>query len=402
MKSIQALREERNALAKQAKNLLAEKGDQKWSVEDKAKFDAMADQIDSIDSQIETTQKILDRTAEDRFDDAKPNIPGAKDKTSGRAVFDKLLRNGPGVLTAEEIMRVRNTMSTGTGSQGGYAVQTEVATELIEALKGYRGMRDVASQITTSQGNPLGYPTSDGTSEVGEWVPENTAATSADPSFGTVPLNAFKASSKIITVPIELLQDSNIDVIALVNKRIRDRIGRVMNTGFTVGSGSGQPYGIVTAASVGKAGATGQTATIIYDDLVDVVDSIDYAYDTGNLKFMISQSLRKVLRKIKDSTGRPVWDANYDAGITDQQPDTLLGYPVVLNNDLAAPAANAKSLAFGDFSRYMIRDVMDITLFRFEDSTYLSKGQIGFLAWARAGGNLLDTSAVKLYQHSAT
>jgi HK97 family phage major capsid protein len=69
---------------------------------------------------------------------------------------------------------------------------------------------------------------------------------------------------------------------------------------------------------------------------------------------------------------------------------------------MAAPAANAKTLLFGDFSKYVIRDAMDISMFRFTDSAYAKLGQVGFLAWMRTGGNLLDTSAVKFYQHSAT
>jgi HK97 family phage major capsid protein len=65
-------------------------------------------------------------------------------------------------------------------------------------------------------------------------------------------------------------------------------------------------------------------------------------------------------------------------------------------------AANAKSILFGDYGHYMIRDVMQVTMFRFSDSAYTKKGQVGFLAWARSGGNLLDTAAVKYYQNSAS
>jgi HK97 family phage major capsid protein len=66
------------------------------------------------------------------------------------------------------------------------------------------------------------------------------------------------------------------------------------------------------------------------------------------------------------------------------------------------PGANAKSIGYGDFSKYMIRDVLDLILFRFEDSAFASKGQVGFLGWARAGGNLLDPNGIKMFQHSAT
>lgn len=86
-------------------------------------------------------------------------------------------------------------------------------------------------------------------------------------------------------------------------------------------------------------------------------------------------------------------------------PCSILGFPVYLNNDMASPAANAKTLLFGDFSAYAVRDVVApglMSMFRFTDSTYTKLGQVGFLAWARMGGNLLDPSAVRYYQYSAT
>ncbi|MHB2053468.1 phage major capsid protein, partial [Pseudomonas sp. VEM90] len=67
-----------------------------------------------------------------------------------------------------------------------------------------------------------------------------------------------------------------------------------------------------------------------------------------------------------------------------------------------APAANAKSIIYGDLSKYMVRDAMQVNLMRFDDSAFASKGQVGFLAFMRSGGNLTDTDAVKHYQHSAT
>ena len=80
-----------------------------------------------------------------------------------------------------------------------------------------------------------------------------------------------------------------------------------------------------------------------------------------------------------------------------------LGYRVVTNPDIAVMAANAKSILFGDFGKYMIRDVMGLTLYRFDDSAYAKLGQVGFLAWSRAGGNLIDNGgAVKYYQNSST
>lgn len=411
--SIQALRERLAAVNKQANHLLAEKGAQAWSKDDQTAFDGHMDEADRIQSQIKAHERMIAADTEDNFRDVDQFRTKGKpsQKSEAGKAFDTYLRKSFKDMTVDELTAVRNTMSTTTGSEGGYTVQTEVARALIEALKDYGGMRRVASQITTAKGNDLSYPSTDGTSEVGEWVAQNIAATSSDVSFGTVALNVFKASSKIITVPIELLQDSEIDIQALVFARCRTRIGRLANVGYTTGSGTGQPKGMVPAASVGKTGTTGQTTTVIYDDLVDLVDSMDVAYldDTSSeslanisLGWQFNQTTRRVVRKLKDTAGRPIWTPSYDEGLTARRPDMLLGYPVNINNDMASMAANAKSIAFGNFNRYMIRDAMDVTIFRFDDSAYMSKGQVGYLAWARTGGNLLDTNAVKLYQNSAT
>lgn len=417
MNSIQALRERHAALNKEARHLLAEKGDQVWAKDDQVKFDDLMDQADRVLNQISAHQKMLDRAAEESFTDVEDFRVGSAGKklTENQKAFDIFLRKSFKEMSAEEVQMVRNTMSTTTGSQGGYGVQSEVASMLIDLLKSYGYMRKVASQITTEKGNNLSYPTSDGTSETGEWIAQNTTATAADPTFGTVAVNCFKASSKIVAVPYELLQDAQIDIQAMVFTRLRDRIGRISNTGYTTGGGSTDPNGIVTAASVGKTGTAGQTLTIIYDDLVDMVDSIDAAYLDNPVStqqdsqpapgWMFSQTMRRVIRKIKDTAGRPIWMPSYDSGIAGPKsaiPDELMGYPVYINNDFAVPAANAKSLAFGNLHKYLIRDAMDITFFRFDDSAYAKLGQVGYLAWARTGGNLLDVNSVKLYQHSAT
>ena len=402
--SIQALREQLSHENRAAQAILADKGSATWSNEDKAKFDAHMDTAERIQSQIDAHQKLLDADAEKNFGGAPRRQPGEplSDAQKGLDIF---LRKTAREMTAEEATIIRNTMSTTTGSEGGNTMQPQVATQLIDLMKAYAFMRAEADQVTTSTGVDMSWPTSDGTAEVGEWVAQNVAATAADPTFGTRAVNVFKAGSKVVTVPLELLQDSQIDVSAFVLNRLAQRIGRISNLGYTTGTGSGQPNGLVTAASVGKTGTTGQTTTIIYDDLVDMVDSLDAAYLNlagGEPCWMFSQTLRRVVRKIKDTSGRPIWMPSYEAGITGGSPDRLLGYPVCLNNDMPTPAANAKSLAFGNLKKYLIRDAMNITLFRFDDSAYMSKGQVGFLAWARAGGNLIDANAVKLYQHSAT
>lgn len=404
MESIQALRERRAALAKETRNILDQNPGATWSDEHQKKYDANMDEIGRIEAEIDRTQRVLALDAERRVEDAvkQANKEAGVDE---KAVLSAWARGGFEALSADQrqAYRIANTTSTTTGSEGGYTVQTDVARELQNALKAFGGVRSVADVFTTDQGNPMNYPTSDGTSETGELIAENTTATSADPTFGTVALNVYKFSSKIVAVPFELLQDSSIDIEAFVRGRLAERIARVMNTYFTTGSGTSQPRGVVTAAGSGKVGTTGQTTTVIYDDLIDLQHSVDPAYRMRGCKFMMADSALKIIRKLKDGQSRPIFVPGYEVGRPGGEPDTLLGSPIVINQDMAAMAANAKSILFGDFSFYKIRDVMQFTLFRFTDSAYAKLGQVGFLAWARSGGNFVDVgNSLKYYQNSAT
>lgn len=421
--SIQALREKRAAIANDLRKLLDDNPAEKWdAAKHQPEFDRMEHEISTLDAQITNHQRVLDLDAEkkvdervkDRGDKLKRDLP----ETDPARIYDTWLRGGDKAVSAEQWDAIRNTMSTTTGSEGGFTVPNMIASTLIDSMKAYGTMRRVAEVFTTGDGRPLSYPTSDGTAEMGEIVVQNGTAADLDPTFGTVSLNVFKFSSKTVAVPIELLQDSTIDMEAFVRARLAKRLGRIYNQKFTIGAGTTEPDGIVPRSTSGKVGTTGQTTTIIYDDLVDLVHSVDPAYRAPGSAFMTSDTLLKVLRKLKDTAGRPLWMPSYDQGISraanpgshggfeaEDRPvifDYLMGYPLWVNNDMPTPAANAKSMIFGDLSYYKIRDAMQMDLFRFTDSAYTRKGQVGFLAWARAGGNLVDTAAVKFYQHSAT
>jgi HK97 family phage major capsid protein len=410
MSKLNELRERKAILARNARNMMENKGDQRWTAEDQTKYDGLVADIEGINNEINNLQRLLDAEADAIFNDITGGGNGGQaaaaaasnaKKNVAAELFNKWMRNGPNALTSDDWAVVRNTMSTTTPAEGGYTVQQDIATSFIDAMAAFGGMREAANVIRTAGGNPLSYPTTDGTTEEGEIVPENTQAGTADVSFGTRPLNVFKFGSKVVTVPLELLQDSSIDVISLVNNRLATRIGRVTTRKQTVGTGTGEPMGLVTAASVGKIGATGSTLTVAFDDLIDLQESVDEAYQP-NASWMFAQSTRKVVRKLKDGNGRPIWTPGYESGITKGTPDELLGKPVKSNSYMPAMAANAKPIWYGDLKSYSIRDAMDITLFRFTDSIYAQKGQVGFLAWMRSGGNLMDLLAGKVYQNSAT
>jgi HK97 family phage major capsid protein len=401
MTNIQSLREKNTHLASSAKNLLLEKGSATWSIEDQTKFDGITNEIELVRGQIRAEEKMRELEADNFFNAAVGSGKTVEvdiENMSTLAATAMYLRFGNNV-TPEVAVQIRNAMSTTTTTEGGYTVPAEIAAMVIDKMKAFGGMRQVATQLTTAGGNALNFPTSDPTSDIGEIVSENTGAALGEIVFGTVALPVFKYSSKKIALPVELIQDSAIDIVAYVVERLAMRIARIQNTHFTTGTGTTLPDGIVPKSGQGKAGTTGQTLTVIYDDLVDLKYSVNRAY-RANATFMMNDLSIAVISKIKESTtGRPIWE--YSTQV--DAPDSLLGHAVVTNDDIAVMAASAKSIIFGDLSKYTIRDVANSTsLRRFDDSAFALLGQVGFCGWTRSGGNLLDVNAVKHYVNSGT
>lgn len=412
--SIQELREERESLAIEVHNLVEDKPkDEAWTAKNDEDYNKLVASIGDIDSQIERKQKVLDLNAQRhqraKNESDKRNISVDQvesEDEKGKATLAKWMRGGASAMSQDELQEMRerksnpkNTMSTGTGSEGGYLTQNEFAPYLTEAMKYYGGMRNMATVIQTETGSQMDFPTSDATSEEGEIIAENGSVTSSDPSFGTKSINTYKYSSKVIAVPYELIQDGQIDVVGYVNGVAATRLGRHSERHFTVGDGSSKPNGLIPQATVGKVGSS-QTA-MSFDDLVDLEHSVDPAYRVNPAcGFMFHDNTLRDLRKLKDSDNRPIWLPGL--GLTEGAPATINGYRYEINQFMAAMAADALSASFGDHSKYIIREVMQVLLLRFDDSVYASKGQVGFLAFMRMGGNLVDVGgAVKTFQNAS-
>lgn len=427
MSKLAQLRERREVKAREA-HVINDKypADAAMPKAEVEKLDTLLAEIEDIDGQIKQQTRLAQVAAQESgqlLDDLRNRTtvdPGRQSETS-RAVR-AFLSGGISALSdaqrqemlarqTDEIraaygnmVRPQGAMSTTTNSEGGYTVATEYDRGLEQAMKAWSGMLEVASIFRTSGGADMPFATTDATAEVGEIVGQNTGAATGDTTFGQTMLSVYKYSSKKIALPWELIQDTFLDIETYIQELLAMRLGRIQNTHFTVGTGTGQPRGIVTGAALGKTGTTGQTTSVIYDDLVDLEHSINRAYRSSpGFGFMMADSSLKVVRKIKDTQGRPIFVPGYEAGNPGGAPDRLLNRPITINDDVAAMAANAKSILGGDFRKYKIRRVMDLTLFRMTDSAFTLNGQVGFVAFQRTGGNLIDAGgAVKYYANSAT
>ncbi|UXN65826.1 phage major capsid protein [Phyllobacterium sp. A18/5-2] len=170
----------------------------------------------------------------------------------------------------------------------------------------------------------------------------------------------------------------------------------MVNRHLTVGTGSAQPNGIVTAAGATAAAAA---AAIAFDDLIELEHSIDPAYRAAqSIRWMFNDNTLKLLRKIKDAEGRYIWQP---ADVRGGAPASLLNYSYMINQHVANVGASAKSVVFGDFSKYAVRRVKELTTKRLVER-YADFHQVGFIGFARFDGELLDAAAVKVLAHPAS
>lgn len=418
MKKVLEMRQKRAALVEEGRTLLdkAESENRALLGEEETRYEKIMADVDAIKADIDREERQSTLEEEMRksagvktataggLDESNPESRVVKKTQTPeyRAAFRKFLIGGMNELSSEErnlVASEKRAQAVGTGSAGGYTVPQGFFDTLTDALKWYGGIRaSRATVLKTATGNALPMPTDNDTTNMGELVAENSPVTAADVAFGQKILNAYKFSSKTVLVSLELLQDSAFDVEAFLAKKLGQRLGRVQNNYFTIGTGSSQPQGIVTGSTLGKTGLTGQTTSIIYDDLVDLEHSVDPAY-RENAQYMMHDLSLKTLKKLKDGYGRPLWLP----GITEKAPDTILSYEYVINNDMAVMAANAKSVLFGDLSTFYVRDVLDVTLFRIAEK-YIENGQVGFLAFTRNDSGALDagTHPIAFYANSAT
>ena len=420
MAGINEMRDERKAKAKELRNLVDTNTGDKWTPEIDAQYNGLVTEIDRLDQGIERYQKVLDVEAQNlsnlaqRADERGLSVDEVQNiQNQETAIMVQWLRGGHNALTPEQAQALNHRTSrymqgvqnlgVTIPTEGGFLAPDLVGDRILVAMKAYGGMRQSGAQIlSTSNGNTIPWPTTDPTGEQGEIVGENNLVTIDDTiKFGQVNIGAYMYSSKAVAVPMQLLQDSAYPIEAHIIDRLGMRIGRITNSHFTSGDGNAKPRGLITASTLGKAGPTGQSTSCKWDDLVDLEHSIDPAYrQSGTCKYMFNDTTLRNLKKLKDGQGRPLWLP----GVESREPNTVNTYEYIINQDVAVMAASAKSILFGRFDYYVIRDVSGIMLFRMTDSVYTTKAQVGFLSLSRHDGNLIAANgdAVRYYQNSAT
>jgi HK97 family phage major capsid protein len=200
-----------------------------------------------------------------------------------------------------------------------------------------------------------------------------------------------------------LLDDTAFDVEDYLAGRIAEKFVRTEAQAFVTGNGVDKPRGYMDYPRVANASwtwgnigfiASGNAATITgTDPLVDMIYALGAAYRQG-ANWVMNSRTAGVLRKLKDADGRYLWSD----GLTQGEPARLLGYPVLIAEDMPDIAANAHPVAFGNFKAgYTIVERPDLRVLR---DPFSAKPHVLFYATKRVGGAVSDFSAIKVLRIS--
>lgn len=289
-------------------------------------------------------------------------------------------------------MRGTSTQIAGTTTLGGFTVPSLLQDEIIKTMKSYAGILQVARIRNTAGGGQIQFPSRNTTGRLAVLTAESGTVAVQDITYAQVVMDAYTYTDKL-KISYQLLQDSLLDMNQEFIEAFGESFGRAANASLTTGTGSSQPNGIVTASSVGTTAAS--TTAVTLNEIIDFSHQVDPAYrDAPTSGYMMNDAILAVIKKLSLAA------TNYGAGtwqpsLRDGTPATLNGYSYWVNQGMSsAMTTGQKIMLFGDFSKYNVRQVKDMTIMR-NDYSDMGTLEVAYIAYARWDGELFDTTAVK-------
>lgn len=291
-------------------------------------------------------------------------------------------------------------MSTAVAADGGYLVDPQTADTIRSMLVSTSSLRAVANVV---QVEATSFDVLIDRTEVGSgWATEVGAqAETGTPTIERISIKLHELSA-MPKASQRLLDDSAFDVEGWLAGKIATRFIRAEAGAFINGDGVDKPRGILLPAKVANAAwtwgnlgyiPTGAAADFAATNGSDCIVNLVYALGAdyrANGTFLMNSKTAGAVRKMKDADGRFMWGDSLQAG----EPARLMGYPVLICEDMPDVGANTYPIAFGDFTAgYTIAERPDLRILR---DPFSAKPNVLFYANKRVGGDITDFAAIKL------
>lgn len=424
---INALLEQRANLWEQMKAVLdgADEAKRSLTAEETATYDALDTQINELDQQRKRYED-MDRREADMLalqERGGPAIVAPEQPAPGatRAQFEDQVRSflaqdqpvgAPRALViapdepikslahARSIAAQARDLSKGTATAGGHTVGTGFYAQLIDHMIEVSGVLQAGpTTLFTDRGDNLPIPRTTAHSTAASEIAEGAAITESDPAFNQLVLGAYKYGV-LIQVSYELLEDTYVDLLGYLSMQAGRAVGNAVGTRLITGTGTSQPQGVATASTLGVTGAASVAGAFTAENIIDLFHSVISPYrNSPGCGWLMRDATVGAVRKLREGagTGQFLWQPSLQAG----SPDILLGKPLYTDPNVAAVGLSARSVLFGDMSRYFYRQVKTIRFERSDDYAF-NQDLATFKAVVRADGGLADTSgAIKHFAGNA-
>lgn len=334
---------------------------------------------------------------------ARPHLAGTTDMHAPhRKAFDAYLRSGDddGLRGLELEGKALNTA---VAAEGGYLVDPQTSETILSVMNSTASIRAIANVVTVEA---TSFDVLVDHTDLGHgWASETgSVAETGTPQIDriAIPLHELSALPKASQ---RLLDDSAFDVEGWLASRIADRFARAEAAAFVAGDGVDKPRGFLSRPAVDNDvwawGNLGYVPTGVAGDLGGPDPIVDLVYALGaqyraNGTFVMNSKTAGAIRKMKDADGRFLWSD----GLAAREPARLLGYPVLIAEDMPDIAADAMAVAFGDFGAgYTVAERPDLRVLR---DPFSAKPHVLFYATKRVGGDVSDFKAIKLLKFAVS
>ena len=400
MNKIMEMRNKRNTLWEQTKNFLEEHRGENGLVEASAveQYNKMAGEVKALGDEIArledqaafdaqlsqpTTHPVTNKPMSRKAENVAPT---ATDEYAG--AFWNMIRN------QGDQFAVRNALSVGEDTEGGYTVPDEFERKLIQALEENNIFRQLATVIRTNSGTRK-IPIANDTMEA-QWIDEGEEIPETNTKFGQTTLSAYKLGT-MIKISNELLHDSAFDLASYIAARFGVCMGNAEERAFFTGDGDKKPLGILADVGGAELGVTAQGEDLVtFDEIFDLYYSLKSPY-RRSAQFVCNETLLLQLMKLKDKNDNYIWKPSLDVA----KPDTILGRPIRTSSFMPGIAKGEKVLLFGDLKNYWVADRQNRT-FRRLNELYARTDQVGFLTTQRVDGRLILPDSVKVLKMAGT
>jgi HK97 family phage major capsid protein len=316
-----------------------------------------------------------------------------------KKAFNAYLRNGDDDGLRGLVLEGK-ALSTAVAADGGYLIDPQTADTIRSMLVSTSSLRSVANVV---QIDASSFDVIIDRSEVGSgWATEAAATTeTATPAIERISIKLHELSA-MPKASQRLLDDSAFDVEGWLAEKIASRFIRAEAAAFVNGDGVDKPKGILLPPKVANATwtwgslgyvPTGAAADFAATNSADCIINLVYALGAdyrANATFVMNSKTTGAVRKMKDADGRFLWLDGLQQG----EPARLMGYPVMICEDMPDIAANVYAVAFGDFrAGYTIAERPDLRILR---DPFSAKPNVLFYANKRVGGDITDYAAIKL------